>query len=112
MTTKKTFILRGKAASKGIVIGRVKIVPDSSVSVNFEKGDILVAPMTKPSMILLMNKASAIVTDTGGILCHAAILSRELGIPCIVGTYKATKILKDGVLIRVNGNKGLIEIIE
>ena len=72
-------------------------------------GEILVAPMTSPDYIVAMRKASAIVTDVGGLMSHAAIISRELGIPCIVGTKIATQVLKDGDLVEVDANKGIIK---
>jgi pyruvate,water dikinase len=67
--------------------------------------------MTSPDMIALINKASAIVTDDGGILCHAAVISRELKKPCIIGTKIATKVLKDGDLVEVDANKGIVRKI-
>ena len=77
-----------------------------------DKGDVLVSPMTSPDFVLAMKKASAVITDAGGITCHAAIVSRELKIPCIVGTKIATKVLKDGDLVEVNANKGIVKIIK
>ena len=76
-----------------------------------KKREILVAPMTSPEYILAMRKASAIVTDTGGMTCHAAIVSRELGIPCIVGTKIATKVFKDGMKIEVDTKNGIVKIL-
>lgn len=73
-----------------------------------KKGDILVTEMTNPLFVPAMEKAVAIVTDEGGMTCHAAIVSRELGIPCVVGTKKATKILRDGMAIVVDGKSGEI----
>lgn len=75
-------------------------------------GDILVAVMTRPDYIMGIKKAAAIVTDEGGITCHAAIISRELGIPCIIGTKIGTKILKDGDLIEVNANHGWVRKVK
>jgi len=77
-----------------------------------KKGDILVAAMTSPDYILAMKKASAIITDEGGMTCHAAIVSRELGIPCIVNTKIATRVLKDGDLVEVDTKKGVINIFK
>ncbi len=105
----------GVVASKGknqIVRGKVKIVLDPFRAESFQKGDILIAPMTSPEYVFLMEKAAAIVTDTGGLTCHAAIVSREFEIPCIVGTKVATQILKDRDLIEVNTEKGIVKIVK
>ncbi len=104
--------LKGSCASKGTAKGPVKIIKKIHDLVNFHKGDILVASMTRPEMVVAMKKAAAIVTDEGGITSHAAIVSRELGIPCIVGTQYATKILKDGDLVEVDANKGTVKKIK
>ena len=72
------------------------------------KGDILVTKMTNPDMVVTMQRCSGIVTDEGGATAHAAIVSREMGIPCVVGTEKATKILKDGDVITVDGTNGKV----
>ncbi|GAG36014.1 unnamed protein product, partial [marine sediment metagenome] len=72
----------------------------------------LVTPMTNPSFVPAMQKAKAILTDQGGLLCHAAIMSRELDIPCVIGTKIATKVLKDGDLVEVDADKGVIRIIK
>jgi pyruvate,water dikinase len=68
--------------------------------------------MTDPSFILLMKNSSAIITDVGGITCHAAIVSRELKIPCVIGAKIATKVLKDGDIVEVNANEGTIKILK
>ena len=81
----------------------------SEVIDKVENGDILVAPTTAPSFIMGMHRAVAFVTDEGGITCHAVIVSRELKIPCIVGTSIATKSLKDGDHIEVDANKGIVK---
>ncbi len=73
-----------------------------------DEGDLLVSHMTDPEIVPAMKKAAAIVTDMGGITCHAAIVSRELGIPCVIGTKIATKVLRDGDLAEVDANKGII----
>ncbi len=75
-------------------------------------GEVLVTTMTTPSLMLAVEKAGAIVTDEGGMLCHAAIVSREFDIPCVIGTETATHILKDDNLVNVNANAGLVEIVE
>ncbi len=101
-------ILKGLGASPGIGIGKVKIVLDESEIEKINDGDVLVTTMTTPDMVPAMRKASAIVTDEGGMTCHAAIVSRELGIPAVVGTKNATKVLRDNMLITVDGDKGII----
>jgi len=78
----------------------------------FQSGFILVTPMTRPQFNYCLNKAKAIVTDEGGILCHAAILAKEFNIPCIVGTKIATEVLKDGDLVEIDANKGIVKKID
>lgn len=106
-----TKILTGTAASPGIAEGSVKVVTGVADIGKFEDGDVLVAELTEPSMVIMMNKAVAIVTDHGGITTHAAIVSRELGIPCVVGTVQGTHVLKDGMCVRVDGSAGTVEIL-
>jgi len=99
-------ILTGVAASPGIAVGPVRIVPESSQIDRVQNGDVLVAEMTTPDFVPAMKRAVAIVTDRGGRTAHAAIVSRELGVPCIVGTEVATKVLSDGQEITVDGSWG------
>ncbi len=101
-------LLSGSPASPGIASGSVRIVRDPSQIDKVTKGDILVAEMTTPDFVPAMKRAVAIITDRGGRTAHAAIVSRELGIPCIVGTGEATTILKDGQIISVDGSKGKV----
>lgn len=101
-------ILKGIPASPGIGTGIVKILKSPKEIEKIKKGDILVAPMTSPDYVPAMKKASAIVTNEGGMTSHAAIVSREMGIPCVVGTKTATKDLKDGEIVTVNGKTGEI----
>ncbi len=103
-----TPILTGSPASPGIGTGTVKILLSSKEISKIESGDILVSTMTSPDFVSAMKKASAIVTDKGGQTSHAAIVSRELGIPCVVGTKNATKILKNEQVVSVNGVTGEI----
>ncbi|MFA5886266.1 MAG: PEP-utilizing enzyme [Patescibacteria group bacterium] len=103
---------RGLTASAGKVRGRAKIVTSVKEIDKVKAGDIMVAVMTRPDYIMGIKKAAAIVTDEGGVTCHAAIISRELGIPCIIGTKIGTKILKDGDLIEVNANHGWVRKIK
>ena len=103
--------IKGIIASKGVthvVKGTVKIVLDPYNLKNFNEGDILVTAMTTPEFVFVMKKSLAIITDTGGLTSHAAIVSRELGIPCIVGTKIGSKVLKDGDLVEVDANKGIV----
>jgi len=101
-------ILKGIGASPGLASGKVKIIYDIKEIDKIEEGDILVTKMTTPDMVPAMKKASAIVTDDGGLTCHAAIISRELGTPCVVGTQRATEILKDNMVVTVDGEKGIV----
>lgn len=104
----KDIILRGIGVSPGQGVGKVRIIMTAKEISNFEKGDILVTDMTTPDWVPIMKIASAIVTNAGGKTCHAAIVSRELGVPCVVGTTNATSILKEGEIITVDGQKGLV----
>ncbi len=108
----KKLLYKALAASSGTISGKVRIVHGSKDNSRFQKGEILVTEMTNPTMVIMMAKASAIITDTGGVTCHAAIVSREMGIPCVVATKSATKDLKDGQKVLVNGDKGEIYLIE
>ncbi|MCD6500463.1 phosphoenolpyruvate synthase [bacterium] len=105
--TKKTPILRGTAIGDKIGIGKVHLISDVSKIGQFKKGEVLVTKMTDPDWVPIMRLASAIVTDEGGKTAHAAIVSRELGIPCIVGTERATKILKNSQQVTVDCTQGL-----
>jgi pyruvate,water dikinase len=101
-------LLKGIPASPGIATGTVKITHHASEIDKIREGDVLVAEMTTPDFVPAMKRAVAIVTDRGGRTCHAAIVSRELGVPCIVGTGSATSMLKDGQLITVDGSQGKV----
>lgn len=105
---KTEVILTGSPASPGIGTGPAKIVKSAREIKKVEKGDVLVTEMTTPDFVPAMRKVIAIVTDKGGQTSHAAIVSRELGIPCVVGTQKATKILKSGQFVTVNGAEGQV----
>jgi pyruvate,water dikinase len=105
---KKDVLIKGLAASPGLGSGRVKIIFSTDELDKVKEGDVLVTPMTNPDMVPAMRRASAIVTEEGGMTCHAAIVSRELGIPCIVGTSEATKVLSDGDEITVDGSRGVV----
>jgi len=101
-------ILRGFGSSPGLATGKVKIIRDIADLPKISKGDILVTRMTSPDMVVAMSKSAAIVTDEGGATCHASIVGREMGLPVVVGTGNATKILQDGQLITVDAYHGLI----
>jgi len=103
-----TPIISGKPASPGIGTGPVKIILKSTEVSKISVGDILVSTMTSPDFVPAMKKASAIITDKGGQTSHAAIVSRELGIPCVVGCKNATKILKNDQIVSVNGVTGQV----
>lgn len=104
----KKIILKGLGASPGLASGKVKIIRDIDELDKIQTGDILVTVMTTPDMVPAMRRASGILTDEGGVTCHASIVSRELGIPCIVGTGDATRKVKDNQLITMDGTKGLV----
>ena len=104
--------IKGNIAYKGKVKGKAKVVQQGDDISKVENGDILIAVMTFPNFVPAMEKAAAFVTDEGGILCHAAIVSREMKKPCIIATRKATKIFKDGDMIEVDANKGIVRKIK
>lgn len=109
-STKQDFI-KGTTASAGKSKGKVKIILKKNEFYKLNAGEILVTSMATPDFIVIMKRASAIVTDEGGLSCHAAIVSRELGIPCIIGTKIATQVLKDGDLVEVDADKGVVRKI-
>jgi len=104
--------IKGQSVSSGLVEGRVRIALTPKESYKLEKGDVLVCSMTSPDYVPAMKKTVAIVTDEGGLLSHAAIVSRELGKPCIIGTKIATQVLKDGDLVEVDAEKGIVKILK
>jgi phosphohistidine swiveling domain-containing protein len=106
--------IRGIIASKGKgpVRGPVCIILDPRQAEQFQQGDVLVTSMTTPEYVFLMKKAAAVVTDTGGLTSHAAIVSRELHVPCIVGTKVATQVLKDGDMVEVDAERGIVQILK
>jgi pyruvate, water dikinase len=104
----RTPLLEGRGASPGIVSGRVRVLRDVREGSQLQDGEILVAPMTNPDWVPAIRRAAAVVTDSGGSTCHAAIVSRELGVPCVVGTRGATTSLRDGQVVTVDGARGLV----
>ncbi|MEN9582678.1 MAG: pyruvate, water dikinase [Candidatus Parcubacteria bacterium] len=107
-----TDTIKGSIANRGKLTGHVRIVLDPHGYVGFKQGDILVTSMTRPEFVPLMKLAGAVITNEGGITCHAAIVSRELNIPCVIGTKIATRALKDGDIVEVDANKGIITVIK
>jgi phosphoenolpyruvate synthase/pyruvate phosphate dikinase len=113
-------IIYGQGASKGRISGIVKIIPVdysdlSQINAEIEKmkkGEILVAETTAPELLVACNKARAIITDMGGLMSHAAIVSREFNIPCVVATKNASKILKDGDKVEVDGDSGIVRVLK
>ncbi|MES2202952.1 MAG: PEP-utilizing enzyme [Patescibacteria group bacterium] len=108
-TTKE---IKGAVAYRGHVHGKVQVIHGEKDFASFEKGSVLVTSMTRPEFVPLMKLASAIVTDEGGITCHAAIVSRELKKPCIIGTRNATRVLKTGDMVEVDAEKGVVRILK
>ncbi len=104
--------LLGQTACMGKAKGKVKVINSITDMKKMNNGDILVSIATNPDIVTAMKKAAAIITEQGGITSHAAIVSRELRIPCIIGTKIATKVLKDGDLVEVDANKGIIKTIK
>ena len=103
---------KGQVATKGgTIIGKIKIVMNPR-GVKFNKNTILVTDMTTPDFVPIMKKSKAIITNIGGITCHAAIISRELGIPCVIGTKIATKVLKDNDIVEIDTNIGVVKILK
>jgi rifampicin phosphotransferase len=104
-------VLAGMPGCTGVVEGRARVILDSNDPSALEPGDILVAPITDPSWTPLFVPASAVVVDVGAPLSHAIIVSRELGIPCVISATDATRRIKDGCTIRVDGNTGMITVV-
>jgi len=104
--------IKGQTGCIGKASGIVKIIIRPKDMAKMNKGDILVSIATDPDIVPAMKKAAAIVTEQGGVTSHAAIVSRELNIPCVIGTKIATKVLKDGDKVKVDANKGIVHIID
>jgi pyruvate,water dikinase len=101
-------VLRGLAASSGVASGRVRVLMAPTDGAQLQAGEVLVAPMTNPDWVPTIRRAAAVVTDGGGMTCHAAIVTRELGVPCVVGARTATTELHDGQVVTVDGGRGEI----
>ncbi len=104
-------LLKGIGASSGIAEGTARLFLPGDDAVLFNEGDVLVTTLTDPTMVQAMVKAAAIVTDIGGITSHPAILSREMGVPCVVNTKEGTKKITEGMRIRVDGTKGEVYVL-
>ncbi|HEX5796977.1 MAG TPA: PEP-utilizing enzyme [Candidatus Saccharimonadales bacterium] len=104
-------VIKGVVASIGIVKGNVRIVIDLKDAKAVEKGEVIVTTMTRPEMGIALDRAAAFVTDEGGLLCHAAIISREMKKPCIIATGNATKVLKTGDYVEVDADNGIVKIL-
>lgn len=105
-------LIQGMTANGGKVTGHVKVVHDISELDKVCAGDVIVASMTIPEFVPAMERASAFVTDEGGITCHAAIISREMGVPCVIGTGNATKLLRDDDIVEVNASRGFVKLLQ
>lgn len=110
--------LRGVTANRGKASGKARIILPvgwkdlQNQLKSFKTGEVLITTMTEPNLIFVMKKAAAIVTNQGGLTSHAAVVSRELDIPCVIGTLKATEIFKTGDMVEVDANKGVVKIIK
>src|SRR3989344_5396119 len=104
--------IKGQPAFKGQAKGRVKIINTVQELAKMHSGNVLVSHMTNPDIVPAMKMAVAIVTDLGGITCHAAIVAREFRKPCVIGTKIATKVLKDGDLVEVDANNGIVKVVK
>jgi pyruvate,water dikinase len=104
--------MRGLGVSRGVVTGRARVIMDLSDAPKFQPGEILVCVMTSPPWTILFTKAAAVVTETGAVLSHASIASREFGLPCVAAVQSVTTLIKDGMLITVDGTEGTVTIEE
>ena len=104
----QALLLHGLGGAPGSASGAARVLTSLNDAASLNDGDILVTHMTSPDWLPLMRRAAAIVTDSGGMTCHAAIVSRELGIPCVVGTGEATRLLRDGEIVTVDATRGVV----
>ena len=103
--------LRGVSGWEGRSRGRVRVIADDEDMLLMQPGEVLVATMTQPRLMLAVEKASAIVTDEGGMLCHAVLVSREFDLPCVIGTERATHVLRNGDLVDVDAKEGVVRLV-
>jgi len=104
-------VIRGYAASPGVVEGEAVVVKGPEEFHKVKEGQILVAPTATPTWTSLFTRVKTVVTDVGGMMSHGAIVAREYGVPAVTGTGNATRLIKDGMRIRVDGYKGTVEIL-
>ena len=104
----QTVLLRGLGGAPGSASGAARVLTSLADAASLNDGDVLVTHMTSPDWLPLLRRAAAVVTDSGGMTCHAAIVSRELGIPCVVGTGEATRRLRDGEIVTVDATRGVV----
>ena len=104
----QTVLLRGLGGAPGLAGGAARVLTSLTDAERLKQGDVLVTHMTAPDWLPLLRRAAAVVTDSGGMTCHAAIVSRELGIPCVVGTGEATRKLRDGEIVTVDATRGIV----
>lgn len=109
---KAKFELRGQVACGGKAVGRAKIIGHIDEMYKVNHGDVIISPMTSPDLMPALRRCVAIVTNFGGVTCHAAIIAREFNIPCIVGTNNATEIIKDNDLVEVDANSGVVRVLQ
>ena len=103
-------VLQGAAGSGGVASGRARVVTDAGDPAGLEPGEVLIAPQTDPAWVPLMVPAAAVVVNVGAAGSHAMIVSRELGIPCVVSVEDASVVIPDGAMITVDGNAGTVTI--
>jgi pyruvate,water dikinase len=103
-------VLTGLAACPGVATGKARVIHDPADATDLEPGEILVAPMTDPGWTPLFSSAEAVVVDVGATMSHAAIVSRELGIPCVLGVPNASVRIPDGALLTVDGTAGTVTV--
>ncbi len=103
--------LQGVSGWQGRSRGRVRVIASDDDMLLMQPGEILVATMTQPRLMLAVEKASAIVTDEGGMLCHAVLVSREFNLPCVIGTERATHVLRSGDLVDVDAEEGVVRLV-
>jgi pyruvate,water dikinase len=106
--TPQSVLLRGLGGAPGSASGAARVLTSLADAARLNDGDVLVAHMTAPDWLPLLRRAAAVITDSGGMTCHAAIVSRELGIPCVVGTGEATRRLRDGEIVTVDATRGVV----
>lgn len=109
--TDQTKVLYGHTAMKGKIIGLVRIIKQKNQAAKLNRGEVLVSTMTTSDLLPAMRKASAFITDEGGITCHAAIVARELRKPCVIGTKVATQVLKNGDKVEVDADHGIVKLL-